>query len=170
MHCSLCLFCISSLDKVFSNCFRHAFFHLGNKKVVAGRVRQMVVLHSNDCTGICLSGLSIGRLRRVVVLQRWSFEQIWLQCFQLIQNNLVCLMEKWVQIFECIISHSSAKSLVPPLHKFTIRNSWKVNSFPFFGKLNSLNIAVYLLTCQYFGRMEKTLSRRKVGLHFADFS
>ena len=31
-------------------------------------------------------------------------------------------MEKWVQIFKCIISHSSTKSLVPPLHKFTIRN------------------------------------------------
>ena len=34
---------------------------------------------------------------------------------------------------------------------------------PFFGKLNSLNIAVYLLTCQYFGRIEKKLSHRKVG-------
>ena len=32
------------------------------------------------------------------------------------------MMEKWVQIFKCIISHSSTKSLVPPLHKFTIRN------------------------------------------------
>ena len=41
---------------------------------------------------------------------------------KLIQNNFVCLMEKLVQIFKCIISHSSAKSLVPPLQKFTIQN------------------------------------------------
>ena len=38
------------------------------KNVVAGRVRQMVVLHSNDGIGIYLGRLSIGRLRRVVVL------------------------------------------------------------------------------------------------------
>ena len=64
-------------------------------------------------------------------------------------------------MFKCIISHSSTKSLVPPLHEFIIR---KLDFFPlFFGKLNSLNIAVYLLTCQYFGRAEKKLSRRKVG-------
>ena len=139
------------------------------KKVVAGHIRQAVVLYSKDYTRICLSGLSIGHLRGVVVLQGWSFEQVWLQCFNLIQNNLVCLMEKWVQIFKCIISHSSTKSLVPPLHKFTIRKL-DLFLFPFFGKLNLLNIAVYLLTCQYFGWTEKNLCRRKVGLHFADFS
>ena len=44
--------------------------------MVVGRVRQMVVLYSNDFMGICLGGLSIGRLRRVVVLWRWSFEQV----------------------------------------------------------------------------------------------
>ena len=60
-----------SLDKVFSGCFRQAF-----KKVVAGHIRQVVVLHSNDYMGICLDGLSIGRLRQVVVLPSWSFEQI----------------------------------------------------------------------------------------------
>ena len=48
MHCSLCLFFISLLDKVFSGCFRQAFFHLGEKKVVAGRVRQVVVLYGYD--------------------------------------------------------------------------------------------------------------------------
>ena len=37
-------------------------------------------------------------------------------------SNLLCLMEKWVQIFKCKISHSSTKSLVPTLHKFTIQN------------------------------------------------
>ena len=51
-------------------------------------------------------------------------------------------MEKWVQIFKCIISHSSVKSLVPPLHKFTIRNLDFF--FPFLGKN-----AVYLLTCLF---------------------
>ena len=61
-------------------------------------------------------------------------------------------MEKWVQIFKCIISHSSTKSLVLQLPKFTIWN----NFFFYFGKLNSLNSAVYLLTCQYF-RMQKTI-------------
>ena len=50
--------------------------------MVAGRVKQVVVLYSNDCTGIRWGGLSIGRLRRVVVLQRWSSEQVWLQCFE----------------------------------------------------------------------------------------
>ena len=59
-------------------------------------------------------------------------------------------MEKWVQIFKCIISHSSVKSLVPPLHKFTIRNLDLF--FPIFGKN-----AVYLLTCQYLERMGKKI-------------
>ena len=34
--------------------------------MVTGRVIQVVVLCSNDCMGICLGGLSIGLLRRVV--------------------------------------------------------------------------------------------------------
>ena len=57
------------LDKVF--------FGLGDKKkVVTGRVRQVVALHSNNCIEICLGGLSIGHLRLVVILLRWSFEQV----------------------------------------------------------------------------------------------
>ena len=65
-------------------------------------------------------------------LQRWSSEQVWLQCFKLIENNFICQMEKLVQIFNCIISHSSTKSLVPPWHKFAI---WNLDLFfPFFGK------------------------------------
>ena len=43
--------------KLFSGCFRQAF-----NKVVAGLVRQVVVLHSNDRMGICMGGLGIGRL------------------------------------------------------------------------------------------------------------
>ena len=35
--------------------------------MVAGRVRQVVVLYSNDCMGICLGGLSTGCLIEVVV-------------------------------------------------------------------------------------------------------
>ena len=34
--------------------------------MVAGRVRQVVVLYSNDWMGICLGGLSIGRFTEVV--------------------------------------------------------------------------------------------------------
>ena len=51
-------------------------FFIWETKVVAGRFRQVVVLPSNDCMGIRLGGLSIGRLRRVVVLWRWSLEQV----------------------------------------------------------------------------------------------
>ena len=52
------------------------FFIWETKKGVTGRVRQVVILVSNDCKGICLGGLGIGRLRRVVVLQKWSFELV----------------------------------------------------------------------------------------------
>ena len=44
--------------------------------MVAGRIRQVVVLYSNDCMGIGLGGLSVGRFRQVAVLGRWSFEQV----------------------------------------------------------------------------------------------
>ena len=62
-----------------SGCFRQVLFWFERqKKVVAGRVRQVVVLYSNDCMKMCWVRLSIGRLRRVVVFQRRSFEQVWL--------------------------------------------------------------------------------------------
>ena len=64
--------------KFFSGCFRQGFFLLGDKKVVAGHVKQVVALYSNSCTGIRLGKLSIGHLRQVVVLQRWLSEQVWL--------------------------------------------------------------------------------------------
>ena len=67
-------------------------------------------------------------------------------------------------MFKCIISHSSTKSSVPPLHKFTIQ---KLDLFFFFfGKLNLLNIAVYLLTFQYFGRMEKKFVPQESRIEF----
>ena len=52
------------------------FFIWETKKVVTDRVRQVAVLHSNDCARIYLGGLNIGRLRRVVVWQRCYFEQV----------------------------------------------------------------------------------------------
>ena len=55
----------SAFVNFFSGCFRQAF-----KKVAAGCVRQVVILHSNDCMGVCMDGLSTGRLRQVVVLQK----------------------------------------------------------------------------------------------------
>ena len=61
---------------------------------------------------------------------------------------------KWVQIFKCIISHSSTNTW---FHYYL--NSPSETStylFHFFGKLNSLKSAMYLLTCQYFG-MEKKI-------------
>ena len=39
-----------------------AVFHLEDRIKVAGRVRQVVVLYSNNCKGICMDGLSIGGL------------------------------------------------------------------------------------------------------------
>ena len=45
--------------KFCSGCFRQFFFSFGRqKKVVSGCVRQVVVLYSNDCMGICLGRLS----------------------------------------------------------------------------------------------------------------
>ena len=46
--------------------------------MAAGRVRQCRHIHSNDYMGISLGGFSISRLRQMVVIQRWSFEQVWL--------------------------------------------------------------------------------------------
>ena len=117
---------------------------LGDKKKVAGHIKQVVVLCSKNCTGIRLGGFRIGCLTEVVV---WTYLTV---------------------IFKYIIFHCSKKSLVPPLHKFTIQNLDLF--FAFFEKLNLLKSAAYLLTWQNFERMEKNLSCWKVGLHFANFS
>ena len=63
MHCSLCLLRISLLDNVFSGCFRQAFFIWETKKW------SLVALDrwSSYTVRLCLAGLSIGCLRRVVV-------------------------------------------------------------------------------------------------------
>ena len=109
----VCIAFLHWINFFFAGFFFFFFFNLGLKKVVAGHFRQVVILHSNDCTGIWLGRFSLCCLR-VVVLHRCPFEQVWLQYFKLIQNTFDCLMEKLVQIFKCIISQSSAKSLVPP--------------------------------------------------------
>ena len=44
--------------------------------MVAGLLRQVVVLYGNVCMGIGSDGLSSDRLRRVVVIKRWSFKQV----------------------------------------------------------------------------------------------
>ena len=65
------IICFSFLRwvKFCRGCFRQGFFFIWEtKKVVAGRVKQVVVLHSNDCMRICLEGLSTGRLKQVIAL------------------------------------------------------------------------------------------------------
>ena len=57
---------VSQILKFFSGCFRQVFYHFGDKKVVTGHVKQLVVLYSNDCMGICLGGLSVGGLGRLI--------------------------------------------------------------------------------------------------------
>ena len=52
------------------------FFIWGTKKVV--------VLNRNHCIGIVLGGPNICRHRQVVLLQRWSFEQVWLYFCEII--------------------------------------------------------------------------------------
>ena len=134
--------------KFCSGCFRQAFFSFGRQK----KCWLFALDRRSSCTVTIVwefawveSGL--------VVLQRRSFEQF---------------EQHWVQMFKYIISHSSTKFLLPPLHNFTIRYLDLI--FSLFWELNSLNIALYLLTCQYFGRMEKNLIRRNVWLRFANFS
>ena len=73
---ALCLFPICLLDKVLKWLFQIVFSIWETKKVVAGHVKQVGVLYSINCIGVCLGGLRIGCLRQVVVLQKWSFEQV----------------------------------------------------------------------------------------------
>ena len=53
--------------RVCSGCFRQVFFIWETKKVVAGRVRQVVVLYSSNCMGICLGGLRYMHIRSIQV-------------------------------------------------------------------------------------------------------
>ena len=48
--------------------FRQFFFHLGDKKVVAGHIRQADISCNSNGIGISLGGLSTGHLRQVVIL------------------------------------------------------------------------------------------------------
>ena len=51
--------------KFSSGCFRQVFFLWGTKKVVAGHIRQMVILYSNDYRGIWADSA-------LVVFDEWS--------------------------------------------------------------------------------------------------
>ena len=75
MHCCLVCFPFLCWVKLCGGCFRQAFFGGGGergegetKKVVAGYVRLVVVLYSNNFMGVCLGALSIAPFRQVVVL------------------------------------------------------------------------------------------------------
>ena len=68
MHCCLMfVFHFFAGLRFCSGCFRKVLFIWKTKKVVAGCVRQVIVLYSNDCMRICLSGLSIDRLIELVI-------------------------------------------------------------------------------------------------------
>ena len=58
--------CLSFLHwaKLYRGSFRHSFFILGTKKVVSGRVRQVVVLHME----ISFGGHNLRHPRQVVDL------------------------------------------------------------------------------------------------------
>ena len=64
MHC----FSFHRWVKVCSARFGQVRYSFGGtKKVVAGRVRQVVFLSRNDFMGAGLGGLNVGRFRQVVV-------------------------------------------------------------------------------------------------------
>ena len=73
--------------------------------MVAGRVRQVVILYSNDCMEIGLGGLSIGRLRRVVV---WTGLTVFITCkaagFPGIVSSIT--QPRWVTCECCFVSMS----------------------------------------------------------------
>ena len=67
-------------------------------------------------------------------------------------------------MFKCIISHSPKKLLLPPLHKFTVRYLDLI--FSFFGKLNSLNIALYFTDLSIFQEDGKKLDPQESSITF----
>ena len=121
LDCVACKEKINKLTYVVLHTFT-SFFSFGSQ------IKWLLIaLNSNYWMGICLGRLSIARFTEVVV---WT-------------GFTVMLHINWVQMFKCIISHSSKKSLVPPLHKFTIQKLFIF--FSFFGKLNLLNMCTYWL-------------------------
>ena len=76
MHCSLMFVSHFFAGPSFVVVVLDKFFSFRKQKSGRYRIRQVVVLYGNNCMGICLGGLSIGRLRQVAVLQRWLFELV----------------------------------------------------------------------------------------------
>ena len=136
MHCSLCLFHISLLDKVFS-CFRQAFFLTWETKK-----------------------------KLLVTLDRWLSYTVTIKGEFAWADSALIVLDKWLSYRGVPIALQN-----PCFHHYINLPSETQTYFffPFFGKLNSPNMAVYLLTCPYFGRMEKNMTHQKVGLHFANF-
>ena len=77
MHCCLMFISHSFVFSSFAVVVLGRFFFFliwETKKRVAGCIRQVIILYSNYCMGICLGRLNIGHLRQVVVVYRWLFE------------------------------------------------------------------------------------------------
>ena len=64
--------------KFCSGCLKQGFFLFGRQKKWSLVALKGHLKYSNDYMGVCLDGISIGHLRRVVILQSRSFEQVWL--------------------------------------------------------------------------------------------
>ena len=136
MHCFLCLFRISSLDKVFSGCIRQSFFIWETKNVVTGCLDRWLSYAVTIARKFVWSDSTL-----IILDQCSSYRGGRLNGFSCntLRVVLFCLMERWVQIFKCIVFHSSAKSLVPSLHKFTIQNLDLI-LFPFLGNYIRLTL------------------------------
>ena len=67
-------------------------------------------------------------------------------------------------MFKCIISHSSTKSLLPPLHKFTIRYLGLI--FSLFLETKLLNIALYFTDLSIFQEDGKKIDRQESSIAF----
>ena len=91
---ALYLFPTSWLGKVLQCLFQTDFLFIWKaERVVSGHVRQVVVLYCNNCMGICLGRLSIGRLRQVFVLQKCCL------------NRFDCTSEKHFIILEACVCY-----------------------------------------------------------------
>ena len=93
-----CLFSISLLDKVFSGCFRQAFFHLGDQKKCS-----LIAFNRWSSYTVTIVREFAGADSALVVLDEWSsyrggrLNKFDCNVFKLIQNNFICLMEKYVR-------------------------------------------------------------------------
>ena len=119
MHCSFCLLPISSLDKVFKWLVflsGWSFFHLGDKKVVACCVRQVVVLHSNDCKGIISYSSTKSLVPPIYKFTTRNLDLIFFPFFSLHR----CVLNDW-SIFWVDGKKLSHQKVVPFCQLFLVR-------------------------------------------------